>query len=204
MKYKPVDYFYFNITQEMETRRKADGSIESFDLLYWTEMDDVMYFFLRVTTRKILMMKGKEIMSIRAFKKKRDGNYMEVYKSVDHPDFPICDKYDRIEILRGGIVYVPSVDVESGECVTSVSNYYYMNPQVGVSLTFVKGFISAYFKKVFRISWNSLNEFLVNGERNGETFDMNYWKQMLNLKMGKGKGLADSEENCSLTTDTME
>lgn len=110
MSYTPDDYMYFMMLQDMENRKKGDSTIETHELLYVLEKNDVKYFFTRITTKKILMMKGKEIIMIKAYKKHANGFWMDAYKSFDHPEYPITDDLCRIVIHQGAVLYEPLSD----------------------------------------------------------------------------------------------
>jgi len=169
----PEDYMYFRIFMNEDIRRKIDSSIESFDLMYFIKKNNVNYFWMRLLTKKVLMMKGKEVLIMCAFKKMDDGSFMEVFKSWEHPDYPIQDYKPRMEIIRGAIVYKKTRGID-GNIEWECTDYRFVNPQVSVGVKLLKPILQKQFKGIYVNGFKEINKFMEEGSRDD-------WREYLDL-----------------------
>jgi len=169
MKLNPLELVHAQITMPISEKKKYDSNMVSHDLIYCYEENNTIFYFHRLTTKKILAMPGKEILTASAFRKLADGRYLEVYKSYEEPEYPITDSLDRIVMDKGGCLFEPVVDetaemkslikfgsdVETESKATSsqqlwrASVYHFVDPKVNISVKLMKGFLGKYWKNVF-------------------------------------------------------
>merc|ERR1712150_374725 len=160
MKLSPLELIHAQITMDISEKKKYDSNIVSHDLIYCYEENSTIFYFHRMTTKKILTMNGKEILLASAFRKLADGRYLEVYKSYEEPElYPMTDKLDRIFMERGGCLFEPIVDetaemkslikfgsdIETESKATSSKQlwranlYHFIDPKVNIGVKLMKG-----------------------------------------------------------------
>jgi len=89
IKTDPLKFIYSDLCMDHSKKKKCDTQMETSDILYCYEEDGIIYYFHRITLKKVLMMKGKEVICACAIKKLEDGRIMEVSKSYDEPLYEI-------------------------------------------------------------------------------------------------------------------
>lgn len=92
-----------------EDKANLEFTIRDYKLLYFLEKDDTFYFFHRTILNKVLMMPHKDLYTIHAAKKLPNGEWMEVFKSFDHPEYPEEllkeQNFERIFIYTGALIF---------------------------------------------------------------------------------------------------
>merc|ERR1739845_326345 len=123
-----------------------------------------------MTTNKMGMINGKEILNASAFKKLADGRCLEVYKSYEEPElYPVTKELDRLIMEKGGCLFEPVVDdtaemkslIKFGSDVESQAEakpvtqlwranvYHFVCPQTKIGLKVIKPFVAKFWKHVF-------------------------------------------------------
>jgi len=154
----PENFYWFNNFMPLAGRQKMDPLVDIYDVLYIIETGDVIYSFVRVTMKKILMIKGKELIFVDAFKKLDDGTWIEVYVSYDDINFPTIKKLDRMTIELGGLLFENGLgetepDNEDGALAvvgTRCTKFTLLEPQTRIPVKVVKGMMGSYFKTYWR------------------------------------------------------
>ena len=159
MELRPEDYMYFNLFMNQDIRNKIDSQIDSFELMHILYKDGIVYYWTKLRTKKVLMLKGKETLIMCAFKELEDGNFMEVYKSWEHPDYPIMDDLPRVNIHKGGILFKKDINSD-GEVMWDCTNYRFVNPQVSVGVKLLKPILNKYYKGLFLYGFRELEKFM--------------------------------------------
>lgn len=81
---------------------RFDDKTESHRLLCHYKEDGVFYYVHRFVSKKNIFMNGKEIILANAFKKLDNGRYVDVFRSIDDPDFiPGANKLERVTVKTG-------------------------------------------------------------------------------------------------------
>jgi len=131
--------------------KKFDNQTENHRLLCHYEEDGVFYYVHRFVSKKNIVMASKEVILAQAFKKLKDGKCIDVFKSIDDPDFVKGDKnMDRVTVKTGVLYYEPFVhatDVTSS--YYKVTFYQFMDPCIKVGVKVVKVFLSGHFKRFY-------------------------------------------------------
>ena len=97
-----MNFFAFCTIQD---RKKFDNQIESFEVLCVLNHNGFEYTFCRQTTKKVLVIKGRELLYMKIGKYLPNGDYMCVFKSFEDKHFPKIPKYDRIAMLKSGLLF---------------------------------------------------------------------------------------------------
>jgi hypothetical protein len=161
MSFHPIDYSIFMATQPLPSRKKSDNQVALWDPLYYIKKDGIDYTFIRNTTKKIFLLKGKEIVFLNACKKLDNGDFLEVYVSYDDREWPKCREWDRVTV-KGGVHYrkvdenmevMSQEDRWLGGSGWKVSNWCLMDPQTRMPLKLLKkplaNFYNGYFRNFF-------------------------------------------------------
>jgi hypothetical protein len=107
-----------------------DASLQSFELLNFSEDNDTLYFWTRTVTKPNVIFRSRENMMVTAFRKLSEGVYMEVFQSVNHPDYPETKNCTRIDVLRGACIYfLREDDSVAWNCL----DYRLVNPRINGS-----------------------------------------------------------------------
>ena len=130
---------------------RFDDKTESHKLLCHYEEDGVFYYVHRFVSKKNIFMNGKEIILANAFKKLDNGRYVDVFKSIEDPDFVRGHKkLERVEIKTAVLYYEPFV--HATDVVNSYYNvtfYQFMDPCIKIGLKIVKAFLGGHFKRFY-------------------------------------------------------
>jgi len=131
--------------------KKFDDKSESHTLLCHYEEDGVFYYVHRFVSKKNIFMAPKEIILAQAFKKLEDGKCVDVFQSIDDPDFVKNDKgMERVTVKLGVLYYEPFVHPTN---VTSsyynVTFYQFMDPCIKIGIKIVKTFLAGHFKRFY-------------------------------------------------------
>jgi hypothetical protein len=162
MSFHPIDYSIFMATQPLTSRKKSDNQAALWDPLYYIRENGIDYTFIRNTTKKIFLLKGKEIVFLNACKKLDNGDFLEVYVSYDDREWPRCREWDRVTV-KGGVLYrkvdggyggsVSQEDQWLGNSGWRVSNWSLVDPQTRMPLKLLKkplaNFYNGYFRNFF-------------------------------------------------------
>ena len=102
----PMEYHYFFNLLDIEPRSVIDEQVASFEMIYFVERGDTKYSFMRQTTKKMFMMKSKELVWVQVIKQIDSHTWMEAYVSYDDMYFPLTPcTYDRMTVFKGGLLY---------------------------------------------------------------------------------------------------
>ena len=159
MDYRPEDYMFFNLFINKDIRNKIDSQIETFELMHILYKDGIVYYWTKIKTNKVLVLKGKETFTMCAFKELEDGNYMEVYKSWEHPDHPIKNDLPRVNIHKGGILFKKDIN-SNGKVMWDCTDYRFVDPQVSVGVKLLKPILNKYYKGLFIYGFRELDKFM--------------------------------------------
>jgi predicted RNA-binding protein with TRAM domain len=101
---------------------------------------------------KFLIIKGKESFYIKAMKKIQDDEnctkWLEVNQSQLHERVPENKTYERVNILKSGLIY--TFDKTSGK--THIEGYTLVVPQVSVGMLILKPVLQSYYKSFLKNS----------------------------------------------------
>jgi len=88
----PLQYTLCHILMDHKDMTRFDDKTESHRLLCHYEEDGVFYYVHRIVAKKNIFMNGKELILANAFKKLDNGKFVDVFKSIEDPDFVRGDK----------------------------------------------------------------------------------------------------------------
>jgi hypothetical protein len=174
----PEDFMNFLAFCDLKDRKKFDNQIETLEVLYILEHNGIQYKFIRQTTKKILMFKGKELIIMFAGKWLPNGDYLSVSKSYEDKNFEKLPKWDRIFVLYSGVLFQkvgsPSVHLTDSqkELETStmsdqifkMTRYCMMNPSTKLALKVMKSGLSNYWKLHHKNVYNSHEKYVKDGK----------------------------------------
>jgi hypothetical protein len=173
LKFHPLDYLIGTLYLDEEKRRKFDGSLESHEVFFHFEEDGVLFYFHRLTTRKILMMKGKELVFATAVKKLPDGSYVEVNRSYNEVDCQPCGKWERMELFCSTTLFTAKDEVQNE---WRSQHYQLIDPKVSVSLKVLKFFMGNHYKKYYKGIFSMLKEVREKEDWRGRMPDVDFDK----------------------------
>ena len=101
-------------------------------------------------------MKGKEFVIIKGFKVIDDETFVEVTKSIEHPQLKENENSTRSVILLGGVLY--KYDKEKNSFKAKV--YTKVAPSTEISLNLLKPILSRYNKNYLETSWKLLKPYI--------------------------------------------
>ena len=147
------------------TRARTDSQIESFELIKYFTYENIYYAFIRVLVRKIWIIKGKELLIVKAVKRLEGGEILEVMKSFEHPEFPCDAKRATMEIIKGGMLYeTKEGEGEEGVVSTHCKSKMLMNPKVGIPIKLIKPFFISYYKNNYKTLFGELAQCVRDGK----------------------------------------
>jgi len=155
MSHTPQQYNLFFNFEDCKDKQRGDTNLDSWDVLYHYMKDDVLYTFIRSTTKKIMFMKGREMVFVSAFKKLENGNYIEMYISYDDREFPVSKKLDRMTVVKGWLLYQ-----KQENDTWKVNNYTFMDPKTKMPIKLVKKVIGGFFSNYFKNNFVIMDEYL--------------------------------------------
>jgi len=79
MSHTPWQYSVFFAFENIKDRVRQDDQINLSDNLFYMTKNNIFYTFTRQTTKKILVMKGKELIYVNAYKQLENGDVAEIY-----------------------------------------------------------------------------------------------------------------------------
>jgi hypothetical protein len=164
LKFHPLDYLIGTLYLEASDRKKFDSTLESHEVFFHYEEDGILYYFHRLTTKKILMMKGKELVFATAVKKMPDGSYIEVNRSYSEGLRAPCETWERMELFCSTTLFTANEDVEGA---WKSQHYQLIDPRTVVSLKVLKFFMGSYYKKYYKGIFTMLEEIK---EKEGESW----------------------------------
>jgi hypothetical protein len=164
LKFHPLDYLIGTLYLEASNRQKFDSSLQSHEVFFHYEEDGILYYFHRLTTKKILMMKGKELVFATAVKKMPDGSYIEVNRSYNEVNKVPCETWERMELFCSTTLFTANDEVEGA---WKSQHYQFIDPRTGVSLNVLKLFMGSYYKKYYKGIFAMLEEIK---EKEGESW----------------------------------
>jgi hypothetical protein len=101
----PEDFLFFKLLMSKEQRLKINTQVGDFNLLYFSERNETIYYLVQVNYKKLHGMPEKEELLIGAFKQLADNKYIEIYKSWYHTKFPKSASNSRIHVEKAGYIY---------------------------------------------------------------------------------------------------
>lgn len=101
----PTDFMNFFFFCDLADRKKFDNQVETFEVIYILEHKGFQFQFMRQTTKKILMIKGRELVYVRVGKMLENGDWLYIIKSYDDKNFEKTKKHDRCFIPKSGILF---------------------------------------------------------------------------------------------------
>jgi hypothetical protein len=157
------DYIMFMNHMDDATRARTDSQIESFKLIKYFTHENIYYAFIRVLVRKIWIIKGKELLIVKAVKRLPTGEILEVMKSFYHENFPNDPARATMEIIKGGMLY-ETKDSENNGVVTHCKSKMLMNPKVGIPIKLIKPFFVSYYRNNYKTLFGELGQYVREGK----------------------------------------
>lgn len=153
------DYIYWMSLMTNDQRTKIDKNVEDASTLKVFKKDGIVYFFSLIKTHKIqfrpiIEIKGKEILVVKALKKLPDGRFLEVFKTFEHKAIPCGDDRIRLEISKAGGIYKQETGDDNKVICGTANTHMIMNAKVNVPLKLIKPFVSGYYKRVFKTTFD--------------------------------------------------
>lgn len=182
----PLEYHYFFNLLDIESRSVVDEQVASFEMLYFIEKGDTKYSFMRQTTKKMFMMKSKELLWVQVIKQVDENTWMEAYVSYDDMFYPLTPcTYDRMTVIRGGLLYEKVTEENISEFRnnsrfdkfglkvgdTKCTKYTYLDPQTKMPMLVIKKPMASYFKNFYQNQFKVFDEVRTAGKDN--------WGQLL-------------------------
>lgn len=100
---EPLDFMNFFSFCDLADRKKFDNQVEAFDISYVLEHKGLQFMFIRQTTKKVMIIKGRELVLMRVGKILENGDWLFLIKSYDDKHFEKTKKWDRCYIPKSGI-----------------------------------------------------------------------------------------------------
>ena len=130
---------------------KMTSSYERFYTLFRAKMDGVYYIVNYALYKQIMLFSKKDLLFLKAFKQFDNGDVAEITVSINHPEFEVKSKVERMRLIQS-MGYLKKT--ETGCDITTVSQIY---PKVGAGYTILKPL----FARSFRGYFKTLDEYLL-------------------------------------------
>lgn len=158
MKIHPSKFAFATLMMDLDLKKKYDNKIVSHELIFCYEEQETIFYFYRITTKKVLMSKGRELVFASAFSPMGDGKYMEVCKSYDDPSYPLNDNFERLDFKKSGTIFeeVNNKGIKTYKAIV----YQFFNPKTNVKLKLCKSFLVNFWKNYFMNVFKEVEEYL--------------------------------------------
>ena len=85
----PDQFTFIHLLMSLKDINRYDDKMASHQILFCYQENEVFYYVFRLTIKKNIFFAGKEIICASAYKKLDDGRYIDIFKSINDPDYPI-------------------------------------------------------------------------------------------------------------------
>jgi len=186
MKFTPTEWSTFLAFEDIDDRKKHDDQTASKEVLYYTKMNDIVYMFQRATTKKILMLRGKELVFANAWKRISDKFVVEISISYQDKHFPILKNLDRMYPLSNKLYFTKIDDANLSDIETTnetkkdcwkVNQYIFVDPKLKIPVKLLKKPMNSYYKHWYTNIFNTMDEYLVKYDGDmSKVIDDKYYK----------------------------
>ena len=173
MKYTPEEFSTFQAFVGANDRKKYDDLNETKQVLYRIEINSIVYTFQRFTTKKVMIIKGKETVFVHAFKRLSEKTVMEVAVSYDDKKYPVTKNFDRMFIIKAYYLYSKLDNLKlfdeanqktvEQEC-WKMNHYAFVDPKVKMPLKLIKKILSSFYKNWYTNIFGVMDEYLIRNE----------------------------------------
>lgn len=191
----PEEFLNYYFLAPAEERRKWDNTGEGYTVQYVLEKNGMKYFFIRQSSKKILILKPREYIYCIALKKLENGDQIYSLKSYEDRDYPLNPKIERGEIAKGGgiiINYDRPVTIKStNNSVQDISmshskiekngqkkmyRYSLVNPRITIPIKIIKSSQGSFFSNLHKNVYKSQKQFTIDGK--------NQWQKIIDKACG--------------------
>merc|ERR1711874_553420 len=145
---------FSTLMMDLDLKKKYDNKMKSHDIIFCYEEQGTIFYFQRITTKKVLMSKGREIVLASAFAPMGEGKYIDVCKSYDESSFPLNDDFERLDFKKGATLFEEANN--QGIKTYKANVYQFYNPKTNVKLKLCKSFLVNFWKNFFMNVFNEV------------------------------------------------
>ena len=146
----PIVFKLSNVLISEEDELRMTSGYERFYTLFRARIDGIFYVINYALYKQILLFSKKDMLFLKAFKRFDNGDVAEITMTINHPEFEVKPKIERMSIIEN-IVYYSKTD--TGSDIIAINKIY---PKVGAGFTILKPILS----KTFRSYFKTLDEYL--------------------------------------------
>jgi len=174
-KMEPRNHFFYKELMSEDARSDVEKHVDFFQLWYIAEKDGKIFHLHSVGYKAAYGLPKKDEVIVGCFTKKDENTYVHVYKSVKSKQFPTLEKTERINVVKGGLLY-KKFDIKEGErwAVSSLR----LCDRFKKSLKPMKGMVKKEVETFYKNNYQLMKDFVgvediqaIHNQQIGETLD---------------------------------